>query len=158
MKVKQVMEELKEFYNIQEKNQELQRRINLLYSLINEYSKETSLNEILEHTLQELNKNNRRYNELYRRYLEGQDYLHPENPLFLYRDLNAAVTALMKEQQITFQDLEKQLPYSASKLENVVKGKEYYEDSHAVYCVLCDYFNLDKQQYRRFTKVEPYDC
>jgi hypothetical protein len=155
MKIKEAMEELKEFYNIQEKNQDLQRRINLLYSLINEYSKKTSLKEILDHTLQKLDENTRRYNELYQRYFEGQDYLYPENPLFLYRDLNAAITALMKEQQITFQDLERQLPYSASKLENIVKEKKHYEDSHAVYCVLCDYFNLDKQQYRRFTKVEP---
>lgn len=153
MSVKEVIQELNEYFEIQKTSQELNQQINQLHSLIRSFSKETTLAEVLEEVMKELQQNNKEYDRLYKKYIEGQDYSRRDFPMLMYRNLNVATLALMEEQKLTFQDLESKTPYSAKKLEDVIRGNNYHEDAHAVYCVLCDLFGFDKQQYQLYTKV-----
>lgn len=153
MFVKEIIKELNEFFSIQERDIEIHRKIEQLYGLINSYSKKATLEEVLDDTLKQLNHNSQEYNELYKKHIEGENFTESA-PMLIYRDLNIAVLALMKEQELSFDELAERLPYNSKKLENVLKTQEYYEDTHAVYCVLCDHFDLSKQQYSRFTKVD----
>ena len=57
MTVKETIEELNQFFQIQKESKELHQNINRIYTLINSHSKDTTLQEVLEGIAGQLKEN-----------------------------------------------------------------------------------------------------
>lgn len=84
-------------------------------------------------------------------YLKKNNITVNNEELLALGNLRFVISELMKEQNVSFAQLSNETKFSPEIIEDAIKGKLDLNLTSYIFRELCDYFNLDKEVYWKYT-------